>query len=215
MILPATLLAASATAAAITTLTPGPAFLMMLGIGASQGRRAGAGFVFGHLAGDILWSSLALVAIIGAHSAGGVVFDVLGLVCGLYLGWLGLRAVTSRAHAGGPVTPYVRRPWLRGIVFGLTNPKGYPVAIATFTALLASHSASLSWAVMPQLLVAAVGGFLLADLVLVGFVGLAGVRRLYRRHEIWVVRAAGLIFIGFAAASLLNAAPGLRRALGR
>jgi hypothetical protein len=41
------------------------------------------------------------------------------------------------------------------------------------------------------------------------------VRRLYQRHEVWVVRAAGVIFIGFAAASLLNAAPGLRRALGR
>jgi arginine exporter protein ArgO len=65
---------------------------------------------------------------------------------------------------------------------------------------------------MPQLLIAAVGGFLLADVVLVVFVGTAGVRRLYRRHEIWVVRAAGLIFLGFAALSLLNAAPGLRRA---
>jgi threonine/homoserine/homoserine lactone efflux protein len=212
MMLPVSLLAASATAAALTTLTPGPAFLMMLGIGASQGRRAGAGFVFGHLAGDLLWSSLALVAIIGARSAGGLAFDVLGTVCGLYLGWLGLRAVASTRRDGAPVTPVVRRPWLRGVLFGLTNPKGYPVAVATFTALLAGHSAVLHWAAMPQLLIAAVGGFLLADVVLVVFVGTTGVRRLYRRHEIWVVRAAGLIFLGFAALSLLNAAPGLRRA---
>lgn len=212
MILPASLLAASGAAAAIYTLTPGPGFLMMLGIGASQGRRAGAGFILGHLAGDLLWSSLALLAIIGAHAIGSLVFDVLGLVCGLYLGWLGLRAVSTTRRTGAVSAPVVRRPWLRGLLFGLTNPKGYPVAVATFTALLAGHSAVLGWAAMPQLLLAAVVGFLLADVVLVALAGATRVRRLYQRHEIWVVRGAGLIFLAFAALSLLNAAPGLRRA---
>ena len=54
-------------AGATYTLIPGPAFLALLGIGAASGRRAGAGFVIGHLAGDMVWASLSLVAIIGAR----------------------------------------------------------------------------------------------------------------------------------------------------
>lgn len=47
------LLASAAAAGASYTLIPGPAFLALLGIGASQGRRAGAGFLAGHFAGDV------------------------------------------------------------------------------------------------------------------------------------------------------------------
>lgn len=212
---PPTLLLASATAGAIYTLTPGPGFLMMLGIGASQGRRAGAGFVIGHFAGDILWSTLALVAVIGAREIGSLVFDLLGLVCGLYLGWLGLVAVAQRRRAPGVVQVMAPRPMRRGLTFGLTNPKGYPVAVATFTALLSGHAAELGWSALPPLVLAACAGFALADLVLVGVAGAAGVRRLYARHEIWIVRASGLLFLGFAVATILHAAPGLRRGFAR
>jgi threonine/homoserine/homoserine lactone efflux protein len=62
------LLLASAAAGAAYTLTPGPGFLALLGIGAAQGRRPGAGFILGHFAGDVLWSTLALLAIIGARA---------------------------------------------------------------------------------------------------------------------------------------------------
>ena len=73
-----TLLLPTLIAAMAYTLTPGPAFLALLGIGATQGRRAGVGFLAGHLAGDVVWASLALVAIIGAQSLGTVMFDLLG-----------------------------------------------------------------------------------------------------------------------------------------
>ncbi|HET9018257.1 MAG TPA: LysE family translocator [Acetobacteraceae bacterium] len=209
---PALLLAAFA-AAASYTLIPGPAFLALLGIGAAQGRRAGAGFILGHFAGDVLWSSLALLAIIGAREVGPLVFDVLGVVCGLYLGWLGGRAVAARRRDEDAPVAIVRRPFLRGLVFGLTNPKGYPVAVATFTALLAGHAAGLDWHAIPKLLAAACAGFLSADCVLIAVIGAARVRRLYRRHELWIVRGSGLIFLGFAAAALVGAAPGVRRAM--
>lgn len=206
------LLLASFIAAAAYTLTPGPGFLALLGIGAAQGRRAGAGFILGHFAGDVLWSSLALIAIIGARVLGSLVFDLLGLVCGLYLAWLGARAVGARRRDAGAPVVQVRRPLLRGLAFGLTNPKGYPVAVATFTALLAGHAAALDWHALPALLGAACVGFLAADAVLIALAGAAGVRRLYRRHELWIVRGSGLLFLGFAAAAILGAAPGLRRA---
>ena len=206
----AALLGAAAAGAAYT-LTPGPGFLALLGIGAAQGRRAGASFILGHFAGDVLWSGLALTAIIGARQIGAEVFDALGVFCGAYLGWLGLRALRARRASDGMLLQVVARPFLRGLVFGVTNPKGYPVAVATFTALLAGQSEQLDWAALPSLLGAASCGFLAADLVLVALVGASTVRRFYRRHELWIVRASGVLFIGFAVVSISQSVPGLLR----
>jgi threonine/homoserine/homoserine lactone efflux protein len=204
-----TLLLPALLAAAAYTLTPGPAFLALLGIGATQGRRAGIGFLAGHLAGDVVWASLALVAIIGAQSLGTVMFDLLGLACGLYLCWLGWKAATVRRDADPQLTIGARRPLLRGLAFGLMNPKGYPVAVATFTSLLAGRSQDLSWERMPLLLLAAFAGFVLADGVLAYVVGAGPVRRLYRRHQLWVTRASGLLFIGFGLNALWHSGPSL------
>ena len=137
------LLLASALAGAAYTLAPGPAFLALLGIGASRGRRAGALFLCGHFCGDVLWASLSLTAVIGVREFGTVVFDGLGLVCGVYLCWLGLRAALARRESDGTVTSEPRRPLLRGLAFGLSNPKAYPVAVAMFTALLARYASAL------------------------------------------------------------------------
>ena len=119
----ASLLIASAVSGAAYSLAPGPAFLALLGIGAGQGRRAGAMFLCGHLAGDILWATLALTAIIGARTIGTLVFDLLGLGCGLYLCWLGYGGVTARLGEGGALSTEPKRPLMRGLAFGLSNPK--------------------------------------------------------------------------------------------
>lgn len=203
------LLLGAFTAAAVYVLTPGPAFLALLGIGAGQGRRAGALFVGGHLAGDVVWTSLALTAIVGARTIGTTVFDLLGLVCGLYLGWLGWSALTARRRDGEEALVTVARPLRRGLAFGLTNPKGYPVALATFTALLAGQADALTFANLPVILMVSFLGFLVADAILVGIIGLAVVRRFYRRHETLIVRASGLLFVGFAVQAIWHAWPGL------
>ena len=200
-------------AGAAYTLIPGPAFLALLGIGAASGRRAGAGFLIGHLAGDVVWASLSLAAIIGARAIGHGFFDGLGLICGVYLCWLGGTALRAKRDASGRLASLQpKRPLLRGLTFGLTNPKGYPVAIAMFTALLSSSADKLSWSVFPELLGAATVGFLTADVILVTVVGAAVVRGLYRRYDVWIARASGLIFIGFGLHAIYEAGPGL---LGR
>ncbi|HLZ66497.1 MAG TPA: LysE family translocator [Aliidongia sp.] len=196
-------------AGAAYVIAPGPAVLALLGIGASQGRVAGARFLGGHLVGDLVWSALALIAIIGAHTLGSRLFDVLGLLCGGYLFWLGWRAVRARRTAEGRLDTSVERPLLRGLAFGATNPKSYPVALATFTALLGGQAAALSWASMPALLGAAFVGFLAADAVLIAIIGASTVRRVYRRYELWITRASGVMFIGFALHAVLHAVPGL------
>ena len=157
------LLIAAFLAALFYVLIPGPAFLALLGIGAGQGRKAGALFMGGHLVGDLVWSSLALVAIVGAKSIGTTVFDALGLLCGLYLGWIGWSALRAKPKTEGAGYIVVERPLRRGLIFGLTNPKGYPVALATFTALLAGSADSLDFAALPPLLGVSLLGFLVAD----------------------------------------------------
>lgn len=210
-----TLLLPALLAAAAYTLTPGPAFLALLGIGAVQGRRAGIGFLAGHLAGDVVWATLALVAIIGAQSLGTAVFDLLGLACGGYLCWLGWRAATARRDSDPLANLGATRPLLRGLTFGLMNPKGYPVAVATFTSLLAGRSQDLSWESMPLLLLAAFAGFILADVILAWLIGAGIVRRFYRRHQLWVTRASGLLFIGFGLNALWHSTVGLWSAFRR
>jgi threonine/homoserine/homoserine lactone efflux protein len=203
------LLAAAFAAAMAYILIPGPAFLALLGIGAGQGRRDAALFMAGHLAGDTVWSGLALIAIVGARTIGPAVFDGLGLFCGLYLAWIGWTAIKAKPRLDGAPVLLVKRPLRRGLIFGLTNPKGYPVALATFTALLAGEADKLDFSSLPLLLGASFVGFLVADMILIVIIGAGAVRRFYRAHELAIVRASGVLFCGFAVQAIWHAAPGL------
>jgi threonine efflux protein len=205
------LLLASALSGAAYTLAPGPAFLALLGIGASRGRRAGTMFLCGHFVGDVLWASLSLTAIIGAHTIGTLFFDGLGLACGVYLCWLGFRSATARRGVDGSLTAEPRRPLLRGLAFGLSNPKAYPVAVAMFTALLARYASALDWNAFAPLLAAACAGFVAADAVLISVIGAGVVRRFYRRHALWVTRVSGVLFLGFGVHAIATAGPGVWR----
>jgi threonine/homoserine/homoserine lactone efflux protein len=199
------LLLAAAIAGGAYTLAPGPAFLALLGIGAGSGRRAGARFLAGHFAGDVLWAALALIAIIGARTIGVAIFNVLGFVCGAYLCWLGFRAIMARRLDNGSTTFVPRAPFRRGLAFGLSNPKAYPVAVAMFTALLSEHASALDWSALPPLLAAACVGFVTADVILIAVIGAAPVRRWYSRHALWITRASGVLFVGFGLHSIVSA----------
>lgn len=191
-------------------VTPGPGVLALLGIGARQGQLAGARFLAGHMVGDVLWIGLALLALLGVNTIGTLVFDILGLICAAYLAWLGVRAICYRgARGNGSVD--VRRPLLHGTIFGISNPKAYPVAVATFTALLSNATGSLAWSALGLLMAAAILGILAGYALLVLGTGAGAFRRFYISHEVWLVRCSGGLFLGFAANGLLNAAPGIVR----
>jgi threonine/homoserine/homoserine lactone efflux protein len=203
------LLFSAAAAGFVYGITPGPGVLAVLGIGADRGRRAGAAFLIGHLAGDVIWSTLALIAIIGVTSIDPLVFDILGAACGAYLFWLGWRALRVRHSSGGAVNAPMRRPLFHGLIFGVTNPKAYPVAVATLTALLSARAGLLTWDMLPALVLASCLGGLSAYMILVGIIGAGAVRRTYRKYEVAITRASGVMFIGFALNALYHAAPGL------
>lgn len=197
----------TALAGALYVLSPGPAFLALFSLSAAHGRPAGARFVGGHLIGDLFWTALAFAAIIGVNQLGPALFDALGIGCGLYLCWLGFKAVTSAKGAVAPVGS--NRPLITGVLFGLTNPKAYPVSVAMFTALTAHYASSLSWDAAPWLMASAFAGFIVADIILVWAAGLAPVRRVFLRHSLAITRVVGVMFIAFGAKSLLDAGRGI------
>lgn len=204
------LFAATFAAGFVYVILPGPAVLALFALTASDGRRAGARFVTGHLAGDILWGAAALAAIIGVSKIGETVFDALGLACGAFLIWLGLKAIFHRADPSAePVR--VRRPLRMGILFGLTNPKAYPVSVATFTALTASFSGEMSFAQAPAMMASAVLGFLVADAILVWTAGLPFVRGLFARRGALITRLVGVTFVAFGVKSVSDALTGFAR----
>ncbi len=198
---------ATAAAGFAYVISPGPAFLAVFALAASQGRGAAARFVTGHLVGDLTWGALAMAAIIGVNRIGPLLFDALGLLCGTYLIYLGIKAVLTRKGAG-PETVGAARPLLTGVLFGLTNPKAYPVSAAMFTAIALPFAGKLGWDDAPKMLGAALVGFVLADLVIVAAAGLPAVRRFFSAHGAAVTRAVGVIFIAFGAKSITDAGRG-------
>lgn len=207
-----TLLASTFFAGFLYVVMPGPAVLALFALAASEGRPAAARFVTGHLVGDVVWGTLALAAIIGVAQVGATIFNALGLACGLYLCWLGLRAIRFRGgEAAAPIG--ANNPLATGIVFGLTNPKAYPVSLAMFTALTASFAGQMDWSDAPALMGAAFFGFIAADILMVFWAGLPLVRRFFARHEVLLTRGVGFLFLLFGAKSIADAASGfLRRA---
>lgn len=200
---------ATIAAAMIYVLTPGPAFLALFALAARDGRLSGAWFVTGHLVGDVLWGTLALAAIIGVNQLGPLLFEVLGLFCGAYLLFLGVRAIIARGPAGTAVVG-ARHPLLAGLVFGLTNPKAYPVSVAMFTVLVGHYAGLLTWDMAPAVMTVALIGFVLADVILVAVAGLPSVRRFFLTHGMIVTRLVGVTFVLFGAKSIADAVQSYR-----
>ena len=201
---------ATAIAAYLYVVAPGPAFLALFTLAAAKGRAAGAWFICGHLVGDVTWGALAFAAIIGASRIGPTLFEILGFGCGAYLIYLGFKAVTTKKDSAAPAVGS-RRPLLAGMAFGLTNPKSYPVAVAMFTAIAAPFADKLTFVDAPKLILAAFLGFLAGDLTLIFAAGLPAVRRFFLRHGLIVTRVVGTLFIAFGAKSIYDAAGGALR----
>jgi threonine/homoserine/homoserine lactone efflux protein len=202
------LLLATAAAGFLYVISPGPAFLAVFALSASQGRGKGARFLIGHLVGDVFWGTLAFAAIIGSSAVGPALFEMLGLVCGLFLLYLGFKAITARS-VSAETTVGARRTFRTGILFGLTNPKAYPMSVAMFTAVALPFAGHLTLADAPPLMAAAFVGFLVADAVVIFSAGLAPVRRLFARHAVVITRTVGVLFVAFGARSIADAGRGL------
>ncbi|MFA6266214.1 MAG: LysE family translocator [Pseudolabrys sp.] len=186
------------------SVIPGPAVLLVFSLAAQHGRGMGAKFLFGHMAGDVVWSSLAFASIVGVSQTGPLLFDVLGAGCGLYLIYLGINAIRAKSIGEAPVLRG-HRPYRAGFLFGLTNPKAYPVAVAVFTALIARYTMELSWSSIPLMGLSAWIGLVLGYVSTLFWAGLPFVRRFFLTHGIIVTRVIGVTFVLFGLKSITDA----------
>jgi threonine/homoserine/homoserine lactone efflux protein len=168
----------------------------VLGLTAKEGRKAGAMFVSGHLVGDVLWGALALASILGVSVFGKGLFIVLAIVCGSYLMFLGFKAAFYPKETS-EIQLKERDILKAGALFGVTNPKAYPVALAMFTSFVGAEALKLTLSDMPLIFIVSLFGFIIADIVLIFFAGLAPLRRFFLTNQILVTRIVGISFILF------------------
>ncbi|TBW37024.1 LysE family translocator [Siculibacillus lacustris] len=198
-------------AGVVYVVTPGPATLAVLGLSATHGRRRGLAFFLGHGVGDVTWSALALAALLGASRLGPELFHLLGLICGLYLVHLGLRALRGGGGSADATVIGAERPIRTGMIFGLTNPKAYPFSLAMYGALSVGAGPSLTLADAGLLFAATTLGMAIGDGLTVAWTGLPAVGRAFLRFRGPISRAIGLIFVAFGLRTAWDAAAGLHR----
>lgn len=132
----------------LALMSPGPNILAVIGTSMGVGRREGIALALGVACGTFLWVSLTVVgftAVIATYAAVMVVLKVLG---GLYLLWLGYKALRS-ALSAKDLRPTIvsldgaKSYFLRGLTVQMTNPKAALAMIAIVS--LGVHSGAPAW----------------------------------------------------------------------
>ena len=121
----------------VATMSPGPAVLAIMGVSASQGRKAGLQLASGVVCGSLFWGLCAAfgLATVMAQFAG--LFFALKIAGGLYLLWLAFKAlrsaIASEENLKATKVSSDRSFVLQGLAIHLTNPK----AVLAWVAILA------------------------------------------------------------------------------
>jgi threonine/homoserine/homoserine lactone efflux protein len=192
--------AAFLAAAALITLAPGPDNLMILSLGMARGRKSGVAFGLGCALGCLNHTLLAVLGVSALIAASTFAFTGLKIVGGLYLIWLGIRAIrTARAagvpDVGGAAAETPGKLFLKGLVANAINPKVILYFLAFLPQFVDSGHGRVAWQIA-QLGVL----FTVQAMVIFGaigwFAGNVG-ERLARRPAIgtWLDRIAGGIFV--------------------
>ena len=188
--------------AAAVTLTPGPAFVLLVQTAAVHGRRVALANIAGNSAGVLLWALLSALGVSALIAANQVAYDVLRLTGAAFLVSLGVRSLSARSREAPAPPEAVRAPavpgeGLRAARKGLVNSVANPKLAVFFVALLPQFLRPGS-AVLPAAV--AMGCVIVAfDLVWYGTVAIVVDRfrralgtRLLRRLE----RATGAVLVG-------------------
>ena len=188
---------------AVMVVTPGPANLFAVAVGARRGRAAVLAAVAGMNLGSLVWFAAAGLGLGALALAFPLAFRALAWIGAAYLAWLGLQAIWSarRAHAApAPATTAAGRSTLvDGLVVQLANPKAL-----LFTTAVLPPFIDMARPVAPQILLLAAAGMAgdVAVMTAYGFGGAALARRLsepaFRRGfdaftGLLLITAAGMV----------------------
>ena len=134
--------------AAAVTLTPGPAFALLLQTAAAHGRRVALANIAGNSIGVLIWGCLSALGVSALIAANHVAYDALRIAGAGFLLYLGVRALLAR---GSPSAPSIstndhsqsRRAARKGLVNCLANPKLAVFFVALFPQFLTPGTAVL------------------------------------------------------------------------
>jgi threonine/homoserine/homoserine lactone efflux protein len=187
-------------AAILVMLAPGPDNLMVLSLGMARGRAQGVAFGLGCALGCLNHTLLAALGVSALIAASPPAFTALKVAGGVYLIWLGVKAIRSARALGTPQagkgpaeTP--GKLFVKGLVANAINPKVILFFLAFLPQFVDSGRGHAAWQIA-QLGVL----FTFAAVVVFGAIGwFAGSigERLARRPAIgaWLDRVAGGIFV--------------------
>jgi threonine/homoserine/homoserine lactone efflux protein len=186
-------------AAILLTLSPGPDNMMVLGIGMAKGRMRGMAFGLGCAMGCLSHTLLAAVGVSALIAASPLAFTALKVCGGLYLAWMGFKAVRSRGGAAAGraegVTESARTLFLRGVFANAINPKVALFFLSFLPQFVVARRGDAN------LQVALLGiSFTVQAAILFGLLGffsgaVGGWLARRPRAGMWLDRAAGAIFI--------------------
>lgn len=190
----ATLLAAQV----VLNLSPGPN-MMLVAHAASRSRAHGFAVAAGIWPVGIAWAVLGLTGLGAAFTALPGLAEAMRIVCGLYLGWLGIQSVRrSFAEPGlatpGPATMSLGEGFRAGVLSNVTNPKAIAYYMSIFAATgaqaLAPAEQVLAVVMMPTL-------SFLWNLGLAATVASPPVARILDGGRSWLDRLAGGVMLLF------------------
>lgn len=105
-------------------IPPGPDMAYMLAVGLESGRRSAVKAILGIGTGMSVYAALVVIGVAEVARSYPVLLDAVKVFGGLYLLWLAFVTVRSaRRKAGGATDVSTGRPYLRGVLVSLTNPK--------------------------------------------------------------------------------------------
>lgn len=188
-------------------LSPGPAILAIISASITQGRRTGLTLAAGVFAGSFTWAMAAALGLAALLKSYAHLLEILKILGGLYLLYLGYKALRSALRKDGPVAAPLadsvktsRQIFLRGYAIHLTNPK------AVF-AWLAIISLGLPPGASADAIAIVVGGCLLTGAVAFSSYALlfstGGALAAYRAARRWIDGTMAVLF-GLAAAKLMT-----------
>ena len=131
------------------TLTPGPAFALLLQTAAAHGRRVALANIAGNSVGVLIWGALSAVGVSALIAANQLAYDVLRLTGAGFLVYLGVRALLARGTDALPLAAapaersHAWRAARKGLVNCLANPKLAVFFIALFPQFLTPGTAVL------------------------------------------------------------------------
>jgi len=124
------------TACFLGLMSPGPNVLAVIGTAMGEGRKPGLALGFGVAAGSFCWATLTVAGLTTLITAYAWLLGAIKIAGGLYLLWLGFKALRSAATSKeiqtrrlgltGGASAY----FMRGLIVQMTNPKAALVWIA-------------------------------------------------------------------------------------